>query len=340
MTMTFEEATAAHAAGDFEAAERGYLAFRTSRNGLYNLAVLYRQTHRLEEAAAAFRAIVERYPDLAIARRGLAQALLALRRYGEAWPLAEAHRQAPPRPDPVADYPEWRGEPLAGLRLTVVSEQGFGDQLMFARYLPLLKAAGADVTVACDPRHLARFFEHCGFATTPYLGETQKLPAADRWTFIGSIPYRLGLAAPPPPAYWPDPLGAGGGVGVVTHGNPAQFNDRNRSMSGAAADELLTLGRDLSPEATGARDFLETAQIVSELDLVITVCTSMAHLAGAMGKRCWVLLPAVGMCWRWNDGQRSDWYPDMRLFRQPAGGDWASVIARVRAELATSSGRA
>ena len=331
--MTFEEAVAAQNAGDFAAAERGYLAFPDSRNARYNLAVLYRQTQRLEEAAAAFRLVAEQYPDLAIARRGLAQALLALGRYDEAWPLQEARRQAPPMPDPVADYPEWTGEPLAGRRLTVVAEQGFGDQLMFARYLPLLQAAGAEVTIACHPRHLARFFERCGWTTTPYLGGAQKLPAADAWVFMASLPYRLGVGSPPRPVYWPEPLGGGAGVGVVAQGNPAQFNDRNRSMDPASAAELLSLGRNLLPDATGALDFLDTAEIVSGLDLVITVDSAVAHLAGAMGKACWVLPPAIGMCWRWNDGVRSDWYPDMRLFRQPAAGDWAGEIAAVRAAL-------
>jgi ADP-heptose:LPS heptosyltransferase len=121
---------------------------------------------------------------------------------------------------------------------------------------------------------------------------------------------------------------------VVTRGNPDHPKDATRSLWGQDAERLLTLGRDLAPPATGARDFYETAQIVAGLDLVVTVDTSVAHLAGAMGKECWVLLPRLAMDWRWNDGERSDWYPKMRLWRQPPEGGWGSVLDEVETALA------
>jgi hypothetical protein len=335
MGMTFEEAVAAHHAGDYAAAERGYLAFPGSRNAVYNLATLYRHTRRYEEAAAAYRLIVANDPALASARRCLAICLLALRQYAEAWPLYEARREEANAVIPTADYPEWRGEPLEGRRVVVVPEQGFGDQMMFARYVRELEARGAEAVVSCSARHLARLFEQrCGFRTFPYVRTDQKLPAADYWAVGNSLPFKLGLTSPPEAVYITATGGSGGGVGVVATGNPEHYNDQNRSLGPGDAEALMSLGRDLSPAATGALDFLETAEIIAGLDLVVTVDTSVAHLAAGMGKPCWVLLPACGMDWRWNDGVRSDWYPAVRLFTQTTPGDWASVIDAVRSALA------
>src|SRR3954471_23018351 len=120
MAMSFEAAAAAHLAGDFETAERGYLAFPTSRNALYNLARLYRETGRLDDAERAFGVIVAQHPGFALARRGLAMTLLAQRRYAEAWPLYEARREVLDLVAPAAGYPEWRGQPLAGRKIVVL----------------------------------------------------------------------------------------------------------------------------------------------------------------------------------------------------------------------------
>ena len=334
MGISFEDAVAAHEAGDFEIAERGYLQFLNSRNAINNLGMVYRAQARFAEAEAQFRLIVEHYPDLPEPKLALATCLLGQRRYAEAGPLYEMRRAVLGHPDPVAGYPEWRGEPLAGRKIVVVPEQGFGDQIMFGRCLPLLRAAGAEVVFACNPRHVARLFERAGFATWPYMRPDQALPTADYWVFVNSLPWRLGLDQPAPAEFLGDWPGGGGGIGVNTNGNPAQQNDRNRSMTPEAGAQLRTLGRDLSPLTTGALDFLETAEIIVGLDLVITVDTSVAHLAASMGKPCWVLLTARGMCWRYNDGVKSDWYPKARLFRQSTAGDWSGVLDRVKAALA------
>jgi hypothetical protein len=339
MGMTFEAAAQAHLAGDFETAERGYLGFPASRNALYNLARLYRETGRLDEAERAFGVIVAQHPGFALARRGLAMTLLAQRRYAEAWPHYEARRDVLGLAPPEVGYPEWQSEPLAGRKIVVLAEQGFGDQLMFARYLPLLAAQGAEVSVACDPRGLARLYEAAGYGTQAYLRPGQALRAADVWIHACSLPLRLGVAAPPA-ADWlrlsaGEDTGMGVGTGVVGRGNPDHQNDAHRSLPPDLAAELATLGRDLTPAATGARDFLETAEIIAGLERVIAVDTAVAHLAAAMGRPCWVLLPRIGLDWRWNDGARSDWYPQARLFRQPAPGDWGGVLDEVRAALAT-----
>lgn len=260
--------------------------------------------------------------------------LLRERRYAEAWPLYEARRALPIDVwIPITDAPEWRGEPLAGRRIVVCAEQGYGDQMMFGRYLGALAAQGAEVVIACDPRALARLFETLGYWTRPCWTD-RPIPPCDFWAPFGSLPLRLGSPAPPPPKYLDIPGGAAGGVGVLARGAPGHAHDRHRSLPPAFEERLRALGRDLAPAATGAHDFLATAEIVAGLDLVITVDTALAHLAGAMGKPCWVLLPFDGLDWRWNDAVKSDWYPDFRLFRQPRPGDWESVFQAVEGALA------
>jgi hypothetical protein len=162
------------------------------------------------------------------------------------------------------------------------------------------------------------------------LGATpQRLPAA---------PY-LRAARP-----WPRPLAPGFKVGLMTAGNPVYANDANRSLPEAAAAALFGLVArpvDLRPSQTGAADFADTAALMAELDLVISVDTAAAHLAGAMGKPCWVLLPAANPDWRWMRGRRdSPWYPSVRLYRQPAPGDWGPVLDEVAADLDALGARA
>jgi hypothetical protein len=335
MTDVFEVALAAHRAGDFAAAERGYRRVMHLRNAAQNLGSLYAEHDRPEAAEKVFRWLLEHRPDYAPARHSLGMLLLAQRRYAEAWPLHEAGRRGTYSPvaPPQADFPEWTGQPLEGKRIVVCTEEGLGDQLMFGRYLAELGRRGADAVLACDPRTVARLYEAAGFRTAVLLPSHTQLPSADYWALTGSVPAHLDGGPPPAPVYLPRELTKGGGIGVVTRGNPALRNDANRSLPPDAAARLARLGRDLHPSASGARDLLETAEIVAGLDLVITVDTAVAHLAGAMGKACWVLLPRIGLDWRWNDGVHSDWYPDMRLLRQAPAGDWDSVLDAVEAAL-------
>ncbi|MBL8556316.1 MAG: hypothetical protein JNL41_18725, partial [Phenylobacterium sp.] len=129
---------------------------------------------------------------------------------------------------------------------------------------------------------------------------------------------------------------AGGRIGVATRGNPGHSNDAHRSLPADVAAELLALpgAMSLEPEATGAKDFAETAAIVAGLDLVIAVDTAVAHLAGALGRPAWILLPRIFTDWRWMEGRAdSPWYPTARLFRQASPGDWSAVLAEVRRTL-------
>jgi tetratricopeptide (TPR) repeat protein len=334
MADEFQQAIEAHRRGDYETALRGYAALSTFKNARHNLGALLSQLGRLEEAEAAFRPILAHYPDFAPAQFSLSMVLLAQARYAEGWAMFEARRLAGHVSviDPDSGVPEWRGEELRGRRIVVCAEQGYGDQLMFARYLPLLRERGAEVVVGCNAL-MRPLFASLGYAVTAYPGQDRRIPACDYWVQVCSLPLRLGLAAPPPPlAFAARRLG--GGVGVVPTGDPRHVNDHNRSLPPDLAARLLALGRDLRPEATGTRDFREAAELFAGLDLVITVDTAAAHLAGSLGVPTWVLLPAFGVDWRWLRGvAASPWYPSVRLFRQPAPGDWTSVFAEVATAL-------
>lgn len=338
LNARFEAAVAAHRAGDLDAAEAMYRALPEHPRILQNLGALLGSIGRHAEAEAVLRRALALSPGVPAVENSLGRQLMAQGRYAEGWPLMEARRRDPATRMPALALPspEWTGEPLAGRHILVVGEQGFGDQIMFARFLPPLKAQGAQVTIVVSPP-LQRLFSAldvevlAGDGTTP-------LPTGEVSAYLCSLPGRLGVTLetlPPPARLRAREPAVRGGIGVMVQGSPHQANDHNRSMNPAAAARLRALGRDLAPEATGARDFQETADIVASLDLVITVDTSMAHLAASLGKPTWILLAHVGTDWRYERG-RDDcrWYPSARLFRQPAAGDWDSVLDAVDAALA------
>ncbi|MDB5443773.1 MAG: tetratricopeptide 2 [Phenylobacterium sp.] len=303
-------------------------------------------------AERTYRAGLALSPDDGALRLALSGLLLSLGRYAEGWPLMEARAALHPDvvPPVQVSFPEWRGEPLAGRSILVWYEQGLGDQIQLARFAQGLKARGAaHVALGCRPV-LADLL-----ATAPGVDEVIAVPRDatvtvkryDCWSRYFSLPGHLGvtLESLPDQPYLAAPAdrrarwGGKGGLGLAWRASASGFNARHKDVPDPLARRLLDLGAtSLHPEDTGVTDFADTAAIVEGLDLVISIDTSIAHLAGAMGKPCWTLVPRVHTDWRWlRDRTDSPWYPTMRLYRQADPGDWGPVIDAVLRDLEARS---
>ena len=319
----------------------------TSPAAAHNLGVMLTKMGRLEEGEAVLRKALLLAPESALGRHALAHNLLAQGRYREAWPLYDARIDMPELktgfPGDFA-FPRWRGEPLIGKRLVIFPEQGLGDQIQFARFLPRLVDQAAEVILLALPP-LERLFRH-NFPQARVISATGNVefPDPDVWTTMQDIPAALNLAledvpdAPylKPPGSWP-PSGDGFKIGLKTAGNPKYVNDAMRSLPGGLAERLRTElpGRviSLEPNDSGAEDMADTAAIIDQLDMVVSVDTSVAHLAGAMGKPCLLLISGFGPDWRWLR-ERSDtpWYGNHGLYRGASTGDWTPAVERLIAD--------
>jgi hypothetical protein len=296
-----------------------------------------RETRQLGAAEAAYRRTLELKPDSRSTSFDLGCVLLAQMQFEEGWRRYEGRRARNYVLGQHLRLPEWRGEPLEHKRLFVWREQGYGDQIMMARFLPRL---GAAAITYVGPLGLERLFAPMPvqfMRMTP--GGRMDLGGYDYWTLPFSLPQHLVIT---PKNAWTGPYltgrarPVGGRIGLVWRGEPGNRNDSFRSLPSALAAELLSLPGvvSLDPADTGAADFQDTADIIAGLDLVISVDTATAHLAGAMGHPLWVMLAQHALDWHWPREGVSPWYPQARLFVQPSPGDWAGVIAAVRRELA------
>ena len=313
--------------------------------------------------------IQERYPDDPEAVYAIATVELARDFYPEGFRLAEARYRMPEVARSInptlLSRPRWQGEPVTGQRLLVHGEQGLGDIVMMSRYLPLLTAQGAQVILDCRAEAiplLAHNFPDCrivaGDPRAPI--ETQ----FDRWTGIMSLPFHFSTTAdcvpttqgylttpPEQQVYWRGRIGeitcrSTPRIGLAWSGNPGHRADRRRSIP---FDKIMRIVcehasyrfyalqtsvpehrpanlLDLSDELITLAD---TAALIDEMDLVITVDTSIVHLAGALGKPTWLLLP-YRYEWRWGlSGERNNWYDAVRVLRQDVQGDWDRLLALV-----------
>lgn len=311
----------------------------------HNLALFLHLIGRWEDAVASYRAALALAEDLRV-RNHLGQALLGLGQFEEGWRYYEARRQMNIFVGRHEDPRPWAGEPVAGRHLLVWSEQGYGDQIQFARFVPRLVERGATVSLVAYPVMVALLAELP--VTVVEMAHGLQPPPYDYWTNLCSLPLGLGVGA--------DDLGgtpylrapadrrsrwkghaAAGAIGYCWHGKPSHANDANRSMPSAEPllEVLSTAGAPLVDLTDPVGDFADLAAVIEQLDLVVTVDTSVAHLAGALGVPCWVLLPWFHQDWRWML-RRSDspWYSSIRLFRQPTRGDWKTVMKDLREALA------
>jgi tetratricopeptide (TPR) repeat protein len=338
---------------------------------LFNLGLVYRDAARFEEALAAIDRALALQPGDPAMRWDRALVLLHLGRYAEGWQDYATRWEIGEISRPPHRQPLWQGERLAGKTILLYPEQGFGDTILASRFIPRVKELGGRVILECKPplRRLSTglagverlvslgalrdgFDCHCSLMDLPgLLGlEAERIPA----------PARLGVP-PEAQARAKRLLASAQGrfkVGVVWSGSVTYKGNRKRS---AALQRFLDLAavpglqlyslykgpleRELRESGAGPllsdlgshdADLADTAAVIEQLDLVVMTDSAVAHLAGSLGRPIWNLL-GFSPYWVYGAaGETTPWYPSMRLFRQPAGGDWDAVFERVKDELAAA----
>ncbi|MCP3954986.1 MAG: tetratricopeptide repeat protein [Desulfobacterales bacterium] len=348
---------------------------RGHKKALFALSRVTKESGLVEESIVYCRRLVELAPENAEYRQNLGLMLLKKGEWDEGLELYESRWQANNLSSPFTES-LWQGEPLAGKTILVWAEQGLGDTINFARYLSSLQEKGGLVAAAVQPplRRLLTFsfpgvrivdlkkkdslaYDYqVPFLSLPYYcsSRLEDLPA--------KVPY-LRVPDSAQEKWRPDISGSGLKVGVVWAGNPRHANDKNRSIPleqfstlfPAAGAKFYVLQKEFSANdekmisdlvsspgdhivdlSEKLDDFSDTAAILRNLDLLLTVDTSVAHLGGALACPTWLLLP-FDTDWRWLlEREDSPWYPTMRLFRQQQKGDWAGVMAQVKEALDTT----
>lgn len=335
---------------------------------LLNRAATLDELHRFQEGERDIAAVLRNNPSHADAHWNDGLHHLLLGDFAGGWPKAEWRWKSASlmMRNPHAAAPQWRGEPIEGKTVLLYSDQGMGDAIFFARYAPLVAARGARVILQVEPLLIDLLRNVDGVAMCVEKGTSA--PPFDLQCSLMSLPLAFGTTADSIPAEVPylDPVIdrerwrerlAGlrtPRVGLVWSGNPNHANDHRRSIDFVKLEPLfslpmtfVSLQKDIRPAdrlamekhpqvldlGSEVENFTDTAAVLSCLDVLISVDTSVVHLAGALGRPVWALLPYTPD-WRWLlDRQDSPWYPSARLFRQDATRDWSAVIDDVRAAL-------
>jgi tetratricopeptide (TPR) repeat protein len=338
---------------------------------LKNKAWVLTQLRRFEQAIAIYRRLLELDPGNAEMAMSLGQLQLLLGDFEPGWAGHLAQRKMPHYSEtyPTFSQPLWLGEDISGKTIVVHRDEGLGDTIQYARYVPMLAARGARVIMVVENQACALM------SGLPGVSQCLSFPAVALPPFdfhcpMSSLPSVLGtrldtipsaISYLPCPAEdrvhaWEGRLGRHDRprVGLVWSGNPRHKNDHRRSTSLRTLTPVLdldatfvSLQKDPRPDdqatlreragivdlTADLTDFVETSALICCLDLVITVDTSVAHLAGALGRPTWILLPYTPD-YRWLlDRDDSPWYPTMRLFRQNETRDYDEVVERMRTEL-------
>jgi len=337
----------------------------------YTLGNALLRMERLQEALACYARVRELQPNTARAYFAPASVLLMNGQYKDGWAAYESRFDMAAYKTNVKNVHErlWDGGPLQGRRLLIHVEQGFGDTLEFVRYVPLVRKRAGDgkILLLCEPE-LFRILETLEGVDEFYQLRSDASITYDLQVPLLSLPHRFGTTLESIPNKTPYLKAPGGtrakirrrketrlAVAFVWAGRPTHSDDRFRSSAVNWFSTLFDIeGVDFYSIQWGPRaaelephlkqsnvhsmtdkltDFAETAAIIDQVDLVISIDTSVAHLAGALGKPVWTILPFGGE-WRWLF-RREDtpWYPNMRLFRQRILGDWRPVFLRIRAAL-------
>lgn len=338
----------------------------------YNRGNALQDLKRYDEAVASYDRAIDIRPDFAEARVNQAISLLLIADFARGWQGYEwrTRVKSPGNVWRSFERPQWFGhEDLAGKTILLPAEQGFGDTIQFGRYVPLVAARGARVLLEVLPPLAELMASVAGAAQIMRKGDP--LPDFDLQCPLLSLPLAFGTRLETLPteapylhvkaedaAQWDARLGAKTRprIGLAWSGEPTHPNDRNRSIPLAALQPLLefdatfvSLQKDIRAsdvavlQARGdllhfgdsLTNFYDTAALVSNLDLVISIDSSVAHLAGALAKPVWILLP-YNSDWRWLlNREDSPWYPTARLFRQHDlhAPNWDNVLARVQAAL-------
>lgn len=344
-----------------------------SAKAYYNVGIILLRIGRPEEAISHFRTALRLDSENADYHFNFALALLASGQFAQGWSEYEWRWQSTPELIKVRNRfrePRWDGEPLEGRRLLVHAEQGLGDTLQFVRFVPRVKQTGGRIMLECPAPLVSLLSEFPGIDSihasgrrlprfdlqVPLLSLPRILESNDPVSLAGTVPYIQAL--PKISAEWREklrPFKDRMNVGIAWAGNPRQLADRFRSCPlsallplasipgivchsiqfGPASVQLDDVDAPIVNWGDQLKPIEQTAALIAHLDLMITIDTAYAHLAGAMGRPVWVLLPLHGADWRWMANRAdSPWYPSMRLFRQPQPGDWPGLTAIVQRELA------